>query len=262
MKNNKKVKSESVAAKTIAEIIGCFSLNNEELGINEIARKLNYYPSKVHRILATMERYGFLDKIPTTKKYRIGLRFLQVGLLYPLNHPVIRITRPHAMEIAKNFTTNVSIGMLSKTKPYCAVIIDSFVNFDPTILLNRVTNNVSLHCSSLGKALLSFSEKEFADSIIQSIELKKFTASTITDRNELKKEIRNTRKRGYALDEGEVKPDQFCIGVPIRDSNGLVAAISISDRSGKVKKMKDVFIEKLLTTSEIVSYQLGYTKSF
>ena len=43
----------------------------------------------------------------------------------------------------------------------------------------------------------------------------RFTAQTITDRNELDREFDRVRAQGFALDREETVPDGNCFGVPI-----------------------------------------------
>jgi DNA-binding IclR family transcriptional regulator len=204
-----------------------------------------------------MERSCLLEKNPVTKKYRIGIRLLQIGLLYPLNHPVTRIAKPHINSLAKTYAVNVNIGVLLQYPPYCVVMIDSLVNFDPTILLHRMSNNIPLYCSGLGKVFLAFSDEQLVESILPTLTLKPYTPTTITDMQHLRDEIRRTQERGFALDRGEIQADLYCIAAPIRDNNGLAAAISISDRAEKMNALHDELITQLLDTAKIISYQLG-----
>ena len=63
-------------------------------------------------------------------------------------------------------------------------------------------------------------------------ELVSFTDNTITDREEVKKQILQARERGYAFDNMEVTYGIKCVGVPIVNQEGHVeAALSISTPS-------------------------------
>lgn len=254
----KKSKNQSEAAKTVCEILSCFNSKSEELGITEIARELGMYTSKVHRVASTLETFGILERNPVTRKYRIGLRLFEMGTLYPINLSIRRIVRPHALELAKALDTNLHLGIMSKSIPYSVVIIDRVINVQSHSTIQRISFNIPLHSSSLGKVLLAFSERGFIELVLRDIELQKFTSSTITDRSRLEEELRLVRERGYATDREETHSNLYCVAAPIRDHSGIVAAISISDHRQKIEKRQDEIIARITDTAEVISYQLGH----
>jgi len=256
---NRPPKNQSQAVADISAILACFNQDTDEIGINEIARKLGLYSSKVHRIVSSLENEGFLEKNPITKKYRIGLRLFETGMLYTTHSSLRKIVRPHAMELANKFATNVSLAILSKTKPKTAVVIDRVQSpQSPFHPVQRVYANIPLYASALGKALLAFSEEKFLTSYLKQVTLEKSTESTITDKNVLQMEIKQIQKQGYAISKGELYPDTWSIAAPIRDTNGLVASLSIVDFFEKIDKNMREIIKSVIQTSDFVSYQLGY----
>jgi DNA-binding IclR family transcriptional regulator len=91
-----------------------------------------------------------------------------------------------------------------------------------------------VHCTSVGKAILAFQPPEVIDSIVKA-GLKSFTDKTITSAKKLQTELALTRKRGYAVDDGEHQPGLRCIGAPIRDNTRrVIAGISISGPAWKI----------------------------
>jgi len=254
----KENKSQSVGARVVSEILNSFNGDSPEIGIAELARKLGMYPSKIHRVVSALERSGLLEKNAVTRKYKIGLRLFEIGNLYPVNLSMRRIARPHALELARAFETNVHLGIMSKSMPCSVVIIDRVINIQSeNSFIQRVSFNVPIHSSSLGKALLAFSEDRLVRSILQRINFERFTSSTITDRGRFEKELRLVRNQGYAIDRGETHSDLYCIGAPIRDSSGVIAAISVSDFREKIQKKEVEIINKIISTADSLSYQLG-----
>lgn len=187
---NKTPKGQSQAVVDISEILACLNHEMDEVGINEIAKKCGMYSSKVHRIVSSLEKKGFLEKNLATKKYRIGLRLFKMGMLYPIHSNLRKIVRPHAVELANKFTTNASLAIISKSKPKTAVIIDRVQSSEsPIHTVQTVYTNIPLYASAIGKALLAFSEDNFFRSYIKEETLEKSTGSTITDKKLLHKEI-------------------------------------------------------------------------
>jgi len=61
------------------EVLKYFSKENPSWGVRELAKEMNISHSIIYRILATFENHGFLNQNPETKKYELGLRFLEYG---------------------------------------------------------------------------------------------------------------------------------------------------------------------------------------
>jgi DNA-binding IclR family transcriptional regulator len=74
------------------------------------------------------------------------------------------------------------------------------------------------------------------------------------------KELRETRKRGYALDQREYEEDVECIGAPIRDHLGnVIAALSISGPQRKINTSHEkLFIRQVMKTAALISSKMGY----
>jgi DNA-binding IclR family transcriptional regulator len=65
--------------------------------------------------------------------------------------------------------------------------------------------------------------------------LRRYTPNTITDRRKLETELEVIRKRGYAIDAGELEEGVHCIAVPVRDHSAEVtASISVSGPSSRL----------------------------
>ncbi|MEP6714551.1 MAG: helix-turn-helix domain-containing protein, partial [Terriglobia bacterium] len=68
----------------------------EQLGISDLARRTALLPSDVHRLLSSLRTNGYVSQDSESKKYRLGVQLLRVGLetcqrsqLYALAHPIV-----------------------------------------------------------------------------------------------------------------------------------------------------------------------------
>ena len=86
---------------------------------------------------------------------------------------------------------------------------------------------VSLHATSTGKVLLAWSTEEELARLMPR-RLKRFTATTITDRAALREDLDRTRERGYATCYGEFDSSAWGVSAPVLDRTGrLLAVLSI-----------------------------------
>jgi DNA-binding IclR family transcriptional regulator len=93
---------------------------------------------------------------------------------------------------------------------------------------SRVGGWVTPHASAMGKVLLAgMTEKDRAPFLKGP--LAKFTDKTIVEPFRLARELRDVRRRGFALEAGEEHAGVGCIGVPVLGrADRWIAALSVS----------------------------------
>jgi IclR family acetate operon transcriptional repressor len=91
------------------------------------------------------------------------------------------------------------------------------------------------HSTALGKAILSGMSTEMANSKIDKFDFRRLTLRTITNVEDFKKIVIQTRRVGYAIDDQENELGARCVAVAIFDNERFpIAAISVS---GPVSRM-------------------------
>ena len=247
--------------KTLKDFIKIISLYNnphiEELSVTEIARKLDMYPSKVSRMLSTLEAEEFIQRDLKTSKYRLGIGFFTLGMAYIFNLPLRKIVRPHIEQIARELNMTVSWAILRNSS---VIVVDRVQNLNIDLLTYRLGLNVPIHCTSLGKILLAYLPPEKRKELLDSVELKRFTANTIVDPRVIEENLKLSAERGYAVDEAETHADLNCLAVPIRNGTGeVIAAINIMDERSRNNPEKFFQLADYLKGKAFfISRQLGY----
>ena len=118
-----------------------------------------------------------------------------------------------------------------------------------------------MHATGVGKLLLlNYSEAQF-EALEKKFGLTKYTDNTITTLEELKREITQVMKQGYALDNEECEEGVKCIAVPVRNYTGEVTAgISLSAPVTRLDKVRtEQIISYLKNVSAEASKELGWT---
>jgi IclR family transcriptional regulator, KDG regulon repressor len=252
--------TDNLRYKTIKDLSKIVSLfgdhGGEEQSVSDISRSLQMLPSKVSRLFKTLESEGFFERNPHTEKYRIGPRFLQLGLLYVFNHPLRRIVLPHLEHMVQDLGLSTGWAIFRNDQ---IIVIDRFT-FGKKSFVSRVGSNVPLHSSSYGKLFLAYLPSQEQKRLLNSITFNRLTPDTISDPKQMKEEIKQTRKNGYALDQGETAADMAGVAAPIFGSDGdLVAALSVtSDRSRLTPEVLQKTIKYLVERARFISRQIGY----
>jgi DNA-binding IclR family transcriptional regulator len=84
-----------------------------------------------------------------------------------------------------------------------------------------------MHCSAAGKAILAYLSDERVEAILDQWGLKRFTESTITDRDRLYEDLQAGREQGYLFNREEYQRGVTAIGAPVLGEEEVHGAIVI-----------------------------------
>jgi DNA-binding IclR family transcriptional regulator len=247
--------------KTLKDLTKIISLFNtfqfEERSVTEISKTLSMLPSKVSRMLGTIEKEGFFEKNPETKKYRLGIRFFELGMVYAFHLPLRRIIRPHIEQLSKELNLTVGWAILRNNR---VIVVDRIQNMNIDLLAQRIGLNLPIHTTAIGKLLLAYLPEEEQDKILGSIELVKLTDATVVDKELIKQNLKAIKERGYSTDKRETHRDLNGIAVPIKNANGdVVAAIHLMGENSRTSPQEFFQLASLLKEKALfISRQLGY----
>ena len=109
------------------------------------------------------------------------------------------------------------------------VYICKFEPENPIITTATVGTKNPIYCTSLGKAIMAYTEDEDRDGVLSRISFKKHTDRTICTREEFERELKSVREKGYAFDARELEEHMECVGAPVFGQDGnVMGAISVS----------------------------------
>lgn len=249
MEQDYKVKS---LAKAMA-VLECFSNSEPELGVSDIARRLQLQKSTVHNIVSTFEQLGYLEQNVETGKYYLSVKLLQYCYIINNHLGYRKVFLDYMHQITNELHEVVYLGMPhGKEVLYIECCYPQDGNGR-----NILGERAPMHCTSLGKAMLAYMPREQQEAYAAH-PMQRFTSSTIVTRDALLEELANVRTHGYAVDRMEHEFGVFCVGLPIFGCDGrVVAAISISGPSLRFEQEAiDRNIARMRTILEPIQYKL------
>ena len=203
----------------------------DDAGVSEIAEGVDLSKATVHSHLTTLVDNQFVVKRDGT--YQISLKFVDFGE-YAKNEVDIYEIAANETESLANETGEVAQFMVEEHGMGVYLHKASGEKAIKTASYNGARKN--LHCTALGKAILSLLSPERVDEIIDRYGLTAHTANTITDRDDLFEELAEIRSRGVAFDDEEILEGLRCVAAPIEHENSnLAGAISVSGPTNRFK---------------------------
>lgn len=179
----------------------------------------------IHRLLATAEAEGYLQRDIDGRAYGPGQRLRRLSA-NTLSSDRVRTERLAIMRsLARDVGETCNLAAPGR---YGMVYLDRVETHWPLRIQLPVGTQVPFHCTASGKMYLSSLHDRKLDRLLAMLELAPRTARTKTTAAPLRRELIETRKRGYSTDDEEFMEDMVAIAVPIRDDKSrLLTTLSI-----------------------------------
>ena len=217
-------------------ILDVLAESSEDMSLTDMHKKSNLNKSTFYRLLRTLERYRFAEKDPGTKKYRLGSRFLELGVRTVARFELVTVGRPYLEKLSRETGETAHLGILSDGEVVSIAVVDGRHALRMSV---TVGGRAPAYCSALGKVILALRPEQDVDLIVRKHGLKARTRRTITRRSELKFELAEIRTRGFAIDEEELEEGLKCVAAPVQDYSGkVVAAVSIAGPAFRLTKKR------------------------
>lgn len=209
------------------EILKLVSKNPEGITLDDLCEKLKLPKTSAYDIVTTLAETGMVNvDRGQRQRYTIGLTAYRIGINYTNNMDFISVIEPELKSFAKEVGKTVFFGVRSDQE---VVYICKFEPETPIITTATVGTKNPMYCTSLGKAILAYSDLETREQVISRIKFRQKTERTITSRVLLEVELEKVKKAGYALDAREMEEHMECVGAPVFGADGrVIGAISVS----------------------------------
>ncbi|MDQ0218155.1 IclR family transcriptional regulator [Peribacillus cavernae] len=225
----------------------------------EIVKGVDIPKSTCHRLLETLKTRGYIELEPVTDRYKIGLKSLEIGVSGLSNLEIVDVAAHYLYDISAFTGETAFLAVYNEGEIVYLYKVEGTGSIRTTAQLG---SRRPVHCTGVGKAILSNFSLEEVDRILQEKGMEKHTENTITDQHLYHQELSSVRVQGWATDNEEIEVGLTCFAVPIFNYTGrVVAAMSCAGPTHRVKKRKEEIITRLKESGEQISRRLGYVES-
>jgi DNA-binding IclR family transcriptional regulator len=246
------------ATRRVAAVERAFAVLDElarepgELGTNEVARRIGVNPSTASRLLATLESARFVEHVPTSGRYRLGLRLLELGNAALGQLDLRAVARPRLEALVMETGETATLSVPGERD---AVTVDFVQSASSVQSVARLGRPSVAHATAAGKVLLAFGEVP-----LPAGPLERFTPRTVTEPRTLAGQVERARARGWAEAAGEREPDLNAIAAPILGADGrLTGILGLQGPEGRFDRpARREAVQPLLVRARAVSEALGW----
>ena len=218
-----------------------------ELALADLAAATGLAQPTAHRLLKTMQGLGYARQ-SASRSYGLGPALIALGnraapQLAARAQPLLNDLEELSQETANLVVLDGAMAVYVAQQP----------SRHQMRMFTEVGRRVLPHSAGAGKAMLATLSEARVREIAGLTGLPRFTDTTITSVPGLLAELRDTRRRGYALDEGEREVGVRCIAVAVPGATPP-AALSVS---GPAARITDVMTGRIVEALQGAAVRLA-----
>lgn len=225
--------------------------------VGEIADRLGVHKSTASRLLAELDRRGYVVQQGERGPYRLGVSVLRLAGAARSSLDLTQASRQVTEALADEVGETVNLAVRDEAR---AVNITASSAGAGIALRTFVGQTSPAHATSSGKALLAGLDESELVSLLP-VRLERFTARTITERQTLVDELSLARERGWASAHDELEEGLSAVAAPVRDhTQQVVAALSISGPTFRMpaERVTEELADRARQAAAEVSERLGH----
>ena len=235
------------------KILEAISNSSSYIGVSQLSKETSLPKTTVFRLLETLHYLGLI-KQNDNQEYTLGRAFLKYIDKVKNQEDLVSISTPFLKEFASTVGETINLGILYNNE----VIYLKSIRGERFTFRVQLLPVAPLYNSSLGKIFLSTFSNEALEDYIHKTIFEKNTINTIVDIDAFKEEINKVKKQNIAYDDEEAEYGLTCVALPIIKSNKVIAAISVSGPTSRLKiKGLNKIIQALQNTADNINHAIS-----
>jgi DNA-binding IclR family transcriptional regulator len=229
------------------------------VSMKEISQGMSIPSASAFRLVKTLVQRGYLEEINLSQQFYLpGNRVFQLVQFHQLNHSLHSVARTSLRDLAERTGQTAQLAILTGVS---VMYIEQATPKEPVSIVAPLHTYVPINVSAAGKILCSYLTGDDLSEFLVPDNLQKKAKNTLCDADALVKEIRLSRKRGYATDIEEFARGIGCAAGAIWDShNRCVGALGVTGHVDQYQNRPtfDRIVQAVLELAEDVSHLMGY----
>ena len=238
------------------EVLEAVAFEPGEIGVSELANKLQTTKGTVFRHLQTLVERGYLIQNASTQRYRVGARAYLIGRAAAERVDIITSSQDAMRSLRDETGETVVVSSLSNRGN---IVMNTLIGKSPLEIGVKVGSTLEPHATAQGKAVLAFDNQGLIKQL-QRRGLSRLTPYNVTDSDELERQLETVRIKGYATAAEEMLLGISALATPVMDASGkTVGSIAIVGSIQNIgREPTPEQIEAVLRAAQRVSWNLGY----
>ncbi|HKQ00651.1 MAG TPA: IclR family transcriptional regulator [Actinomycetes bacterium] len=216
-------------------VLALFTSERREWTTTQIGRECQLPVPTTYRILAALERHGFVARDKLTKRFRLGPAALALGRNAEASTDLRTVSMPVLQRLSTQTgeTTLLVVPSEDRLSTVCLERVESPQSLRLSVQPGRL---LPFHAGAQQKAILAYMPADEQAQILAG-PLEKFCKATIDDPDELRQELVSIRAKGWARSFEETDLGVWGVAMALLDDQGYgVASIGIAGPRARLER--------------------------
>ena len=228
------------AARTL-DLFEAFTGERKPLSLSDIARAIGAPVSSCFGLVKTLENRGYLYSIGARRAFYPTRKMLENVRRIATHDPLADFARPVLEALGRRSGETV---LFARRAGDSVVYVDVIESARKIRYAAQAGEFFPMHCSASGKAILASMPESERSAMLGRLRMDRVTASTITRKPALLRELAMSRERGWFVNRGEHIDDVMAIAVPVH-VHGEYCAIGVAGPMLRLEARLDKHLKAL-----------------
>jgi IclR family pca regulon transcriptional regulator len=214
-------------------VLEAFTAEQPEMTLSEVARAASLDAGTAFRMLNTLVKLGYIARVPESKRFRLTLKVIDLGL-HAIGRSDLRdLARPILRSLVGEVSEAASLGVLDGADVlYIERVRAGLTRLGVDI---RIGTTIPATTGVIGYAILAFLPPAELERVITTEPRRGGLAPAPLSKGELKRTLDAVRKQGFALQDSRFNNGLRILAAPVLDVDGFpIAAISVAAPAARI----------------------------
>ena len=237
------------------EVLRAFSRAHPRMTLSEVAEISGLTRASARRFLLTLVHAGYAET--DGKRFALTPKLLELGHSVMAAARIWDVARPILAQVSERLGESCYGAVLDGAEVLYVLHIPSarhLVNVDL-----RVGSRTPAYCSSIGRVLLAGLTQEAVERVLEEIKPEPRTPRTITAKPNLREQVEQARRQGWAVVDEELELGLRSLSVAVRGRDGaILGAINICGPTSRVplEELRTRFVVEMLDAASRIQAAL------
>lgn len=204
-------------AARVLKLLQALAAYENGVGVRELARDIGIDKSAVSRLFDQLGELGLAEQDPTSGVFRAGPGLFALAATLHSRDTLWQAAEPILRNLANRFNETCYLA----TREHDEIVFREKIDCTHTVrYVIDPGDRAQLHAGAGGRAVLLGLPPAEVEQFLTRCGLPSITTKTITDPDELRRQITEDRRRGYSMSMGERVTTGCAVAAPYYRGNG------------------------------------------
>lgn len=207
------------------DILESFLSSDGELSLTELSERSGINPATANRIASALVKRGYLRQKTRRGRYSLGTIFLDYSGIIKSRVRMRDIAIPLLTKLSQRLDES---ALLVSWDGQEGIHTETIHADHPLRIVPDEGTKFALHSTGVGKVILASLTEAELGKYYQTKSIERYTPNTITNLEDLKRQLLTVRKEGVGYEDEEQYPGVRNVAAALRDNEGdVVGAIGV-----------------------------------